>query len=117
MKKEVTPQSMEQRLNGHRITAVIPTLNEANNLKYVLPFIPSIVDEVLIVDGHSDDDTMKVASSTWVKAELGWKPDFQNLTLSSKAPGGGCSLNQMDISAGTVNINLDGSNTKSNILI
>lgn len=44
-----------------RVSAVIPTLNEAQNLYYVLPFIPPIVTEVILVDGHSTDDTVAVA--------------------------------------------------------
>jgi glycosyltransferase involved in cell wall biosynthesis len=43
------------------ISLVIPTLNEAANLPHVLTRIPSIVDEVLLVDGHSVDDTISVA--------------------------------------------------------
>ncbi len=44
-----------------RISVVIPTRNEARNLQYVLPQIPSIVSEVIMVDGHSSDDTIAVA--------------------------------------------------------
>src|SRR5712692_7490572 len=44
-----------------RISIVIPALNEAQNLPYVLPYIPSIVSEVVLVDGHSTDDTLAVA--------------------------------------------------------
>lgn len=40
-----------------RITVLVCTLNEAGNLRHVLPRIPSWVDEVLIVDGHSVDHT------------------------------------------------------------
>src|ERR1051326_6712319 len=43
------------------ISVVIPTRNEAQNLHYVLPFIPSIVSEVILVDGHSTDNTIDVA--------------------------------------------------------
>jgi glycosyltransferase involved in cell wall biosynthesis len=43
------------------ITAVIPTLNEASNLPHVLTRIPAVVDEVVLVDGHSVDDTIAVA--------------------------------------------------------
>lgn len=43
------------------VSVVIPALNEAENLPYVLPLIPHWVDEVLLVDGHSTDDTVKVA--------------------------------------------------------
>ena len=43
------------------ISAVIPTLNEAANLPHVLEHLPAFVDEVVIVDGHSIDDTIAVA--------------------------------------------------------
>jgi glycosyltransferase involved in cell wall biosynthesis len=43
------------------ITVVIPTLNEAANLPYVLERLPAMVSEVIIVDGHSTDDTVAVA--------------------------------------------------------
>jgi glycosyltransferase involved in cell wall biosynthesis len=43
------------------VSVVIPALNEAKNLQYVLPRIPSWVHEVLLVDGHSTDDTVDVA--------------------------------------------------------
>ena len=61
-KKQVT------RTNAHtswdqipRISVVIPTLNEAENLQYVLSRIPDWVDEVILVDGHSTDNTVEVA--------------------------------------------------------
>lgn len=44
-----------------RISVVIPTLNEEKNLRHILPNIKQWVDEVLIVDGHSKDDTVNVA--------------------------------------------------------
>jgi len=43
------------------ISVVIPALDEAANLPHVLTRIPAIVDEVLLVDGHSQDDTIAVA--------------------------------------------------------
>ncbi len=43
------------------VSVVIPALNEAENLPHVLPRIPRWVDEVLLVDGHSTDDTVEVA--------------------------------------------------------
>lgn len=43
------------------VTVVIPTLNEARNLPHVLPLIPEWVHEVIVVDGHSTDDTVVVA--------------------------------------------------------
>src|SRR6266567_7199825 len=44
-----------------RISIVIPALNEAKNLCHVLPLIPPIVTEIILVDGHSTDDTIAVA--------------------------------------------------------
>lgn len=46
-----------------RVSVVIPTLNEADNLPHVLPRIPRWVHEVLIVDGHSTDGTPEVATA------------------------------------------------------
>jgi glycosyltransferase involved in cell wall biosynthesis len=43
------------------VSAIIPTLNEAANLPHVLTRIPSCVDEVIIVDGRSTDDTIAIA--------------------------------------------------------
>jgi len=43
------------------VTVMIPTLNESGNLPYVLNTIPDWVDEILIVDGRSQDDTLRIA--------------------------------------------------------
>jgi glycosyltransferase involved in cell wall biosynthesis len=40
---------------------VIPTLNEALNLPFVLPLIGAWIDEVIVVDGRSTDETLTVA--------------------------------------------------------
>lgn len=53
----------EEKLRQHKITVLICTLNEEDNLPYVLPFIPDWVDEVLLIDGHSTDKTVEVAQS------------------------------------------------------
>lgn len=47
------------------ISVVIPTRNEAKNLPHVLPHIPAIVTEVILVDGHSSDDTVAVAQQLY----------------------------------------------------
>jgi hypothetical protein len=44
-----------------RLSVVIPTWNEAENLPYVLPRLPAIIDEVILVDGRSTDGTIEVA--------------------------------------------------------
>ena len=43
------------------VSVVIPALNEAANLPFVLERIPRWVHEVVVVDGHLSDDTVKVA--------------------------------------------------------
>jgi glycosyltransferase involved in cell wall biosynthesis len=40
---------------------VIPALNEAENLPFVLPRVSSAVHEVILVDGHSTDETAAIA--------------------------------------------------------
>lgn len=52
---------MSEDLHYPRISVVIPTRNEAQNLHYILPRIPSIVSEVVLVDGHSTDGTIETA--------------------------------------------------------
>jgi glycosyltransferase involved in cell wall biosynthesis len=44
-----------------RVSAVIPTLNEAKNLRWLLPRLPIWISEVIIADGLSSDDTLAVA--------------------------------------------------------
>jgi glycosyltransferase involved in cell wall biosynthesis len=44
-----------------RVSFVVPTLNEARNLPWLLPRIPKWAHEVVIVDGRSTDDTVAVA--------------------------------------------------------
>jgi glycosyltransferase involved in cell wall biosynthesis len=53
-----------------KVTLVIPTYSEAKNLPHVLPKIPKCVDEVIIVDGHSKDDTIKVAKELCPRAKI-----------------------------------------------
>ena len=50
-----------ERQQYPRVSVVIPARNEAKNLLHVLPFIPPLVDEVVLVDGQSIDDTIAVA--------------------------------------------------------
>ena len=43
------------------VSVVIPAKNEARNLEHVFGTIPEWVDEIVLVDGHSTDDTVEVA--------------------------------------------------------
>ena len=44
-----------------RVTVVVPTLNEADNLPHVFAELPEDLHEVIVVDGFSTDDTIEVA--------------------------------------------------------
>lgn len=43
------------------VSVIIPAKNEARNLMHVFATIPEWVDEIVLVDGHSVDDTVAVA--------------------------------------------------------
>ena len=73
---EVAPAAVEDRipdapapasawLTSHRVSVIIPALNEAENLPHVLPRIPVWVHEVVLVDGNSTDATTEVARQLW----------------------------------------------------
>ncbi|GAA1879058.1 glycosyltransferase family 2 protein [Lapillicoccus jejuensis] len=51
------------------VTIVVPARNEARNLEVVLPTLPA-VHEVIVVDGHSTDDTIEVVSRVLPQARV-----------------------------------------------
>ena len=52
------------------VSLVIPTLNEAENLRLLMPRIPSSVTETIVVDAYSRDDTVRIAQSHGAKVVL-----------------------------------------------
>jgi glycosyltransferase involved in cell wall biosynthesis len=54
---------MSHDVNRRRptVSVVIPARNEGRNIGFVLDGLPHGIDEVILVDGHSDDDTIAVA--------------------------------------------------------
>src|SRR3989338_7264825 len=66
-------------LKGNEISVIICTFNEEENLSFVLPKIPEWVDEVLLVDGNSCDNTVSVAKKL--------RPDIQILYQPGKGKG------------------------------
>jgi glycosyltransferase involved in cell wall biosynthesis len=75
-------QSFEHRGHGVRVSCVIPTLNEAENISWVLERIPAVVDEVLVVDGRSTDGTVAEARRA--------RPDVR--VIDERRPGKGTAL-------------------------
>lgn len=62
-----------------KISVIIPTLNEAKNLPHVLARLPEGIHEVILADGHSLDDTVRVARELW--------PDVQVVMQNRKGKG------------------------------
>lgn len=59
------PISTESRARRPRVSVVLPTLNEADNLPLVLSRMPPWVHEVVLVDGSSTDGTVDIARRLW----------------------------------------------------
>ncbi len=49
--------------NHHRISVIIPVINEAQSIAHVLQDIPDWVDEVIVADNGSTDDTVSIAEA------------------------------------------------------
>jgi glycosyltransferase involved in cell wall biosynthesis len=67
--------------NGHRptVSVVVPALNEQRNIAWVLHRMPAIVDEVVLVDGRSVDQTRQTARAV--------RPDVVVVTQNARGKG------------------------------
>jgi glycosyltransferase involved in cell wall biosynthesis len=52
------------------VSVVIPTLNEAENLPHVFERLPRDIDELVLVDGASVDETVEVARSLYPRVRI-----------------------------------------------
>jgi CheY-like chemotaxis protein len=58
-----TIPALHKPVKNPRVSVIVPTLNEAECIPEVFPRIPKWVDEVVLVDGYSTDDTVKLAQT------------------------------------------------------
>src|SRR4051812_9984611 len=77
----LTPETVpSQILAGEpTVSVVVPAMNEARNLEHVFPRIPGSIHEVILVDGHSTDDTVAVA--------LALRPGVKVITQNRRGKG------------------------------
>ncbi|TDD24361.1 glycosyltransferase family 2 protein [Nonomuraea diastatica] len=61
------------------VSVVVPAMNEAENLPHVFATIPQWVDEIVLVDGNSVDDTVAVARRL--------RPNVKVVTQTGKGKG------------------------------
>lgn len=88
------------------VSVVIPALNEARNLRHVLPLIPRFVHEIILVDGYSTDDTVQVIDQ--LRPTL--RPPVEVMMQTGKGKGNalrdGCAVSSGEI---IVTLDADGS--------
>jgi glycosyltransferase involved in cell wall biosynthesis len=86
-------------LRDHRVSVLIPCLNEEKNLPYVLSTMPSWVHEIVIIDDHCTDATVDVARRL--------KPDAV-IVRNEAAPGKGNALRAgMRAASGDILVQVD----------
>jgi hypothetical protein len=63
---------------GLRVSVVIPCFNEEHGLRYVLTNMPDYVDEVVVVDNNSTDETSRVAQELGARVIFEAKKGYGN---------------------------------------
>lgn len=56
--------------DGPTVSIVIPAMNEARNLPWLATRMPAGVSEIILVDGHSMDDTIPIARALWPEVRI-----------------------------------------------
>ena len=52
---------IKNKRKNYKVSVVVPTLNEETTLDPVLRSVKKYADEVMVIDGHSKDNTRKIA--------------------------------------------------------
>jgi len=92
------PAQSARRPPTARVTLVIPAMNEENNIAWVLRGVPARVDEIILVDGRSTDDTVSLARQA--------RPDIQ--VVCQRGVGKGAALRTgFEVATGDVIVMMD----------
>jgi glycosyltransferase involved in cell wall biosynthesis len=78
----MSPRPGGDRGSSSTVSVVVPTLNEERNIAWVLTRLPACVDEVIVVDGRSTDNTVEAAREA--------RPDV--IVLNERRPGKGAAV-------------------------
>jgi glycosyltransferase involved in cell wall biosynthesis len=96
--EDQTSAASARRASEPSVTVVLPVLNEADNLRWLLPRLPTHRTEIVMIDGGSTDGSRAVAR------EL--RPDI--VIIGQCRPGKGCALvHGYRRATGDVIVNLD----------
>lgn len=76
---------MNKQHSAASVSVIVPAMNEAENLPHVFATLPDWIDEVILVDGNSTDDTIAVARRLRLTCGSSCRPGAARATRSSKA--------------------------------
>src|SRR3989339_766064 len=65
-----------------KISLIIPCFNEEDGIKYILKSVPSYIDEIVVVDNNSADNTAKVAGQYGARVVFEKQRGYGNAYLS-----------------------------------
>lgn len=77
--RDGTGRSLGQDPCRQTVSVIIPALNEQRNIGWVLERLPPMIDEVILVDGHSVDQTVAVSRAV--------RPDIVVVTQNARGKG------------------------------
>lgn len=69
----------------HKITVIIPALNEARAIARVVERIPNFVDEIIVADNGSTDETARLAEAAGARVISAPKQGYGNACLAGVA--------------------------------
>lgn len=92
-------------INGNTISLVIPCKNEASSLPKLLKRIPSSIDEILIIDNNSSDNTKGVAEKLGATVIVEKRTDGQGIGYGYAHQAG------INAAKGSIIVTMDGDGT------